>query len=130
MVLLFDPSQSPPFDVRGEVLGKSAWAELSPASARQPVTGCPTPACQFFPETGHTLQSPLRAYWEQNGGLPIFGYPMSEAFTEKSPTDGKTYLVQYFERNRLEYHPEYTGTPNEVLLGLLGTQEYDRRYTP
>jgi hypothetical protein len=28
--------------------------------------------------------------------------------------------VQYFERNRFEWHPEYAGTPSEVLLGLLG----------
>ncbi|MEO8288940.1 MAG: hypothetical protein ABI670_21200, partial [Chloroflexota bacterium] len=46
----------------------------------------------------------------------------------KSPTDGKTYLVQYFERNRLEYHPENKGTPFEVLLGLLGVQTYEGRY--
>jgi hypothetical protein len=83
---------------------------------------------RYFPETGHTLAAPLRAYWEEHGGLPVFGYPLSEAFNEKSPTDGKIYLVQYFERNRLEYHPEHKGTPNEVLLGLLGVQEYARRY--
>lgn len=83
---------------------------------------------RYFPETGHTLTSPLRAYWESRGGLPVFGYPLSEAFQEQSPTDGKTYLVQYFERNRLEYHPENKNTPNEVLLGLLGVQEYNRRY--
>ncbi|MGA7733259.1 MAG: hypothetical protein WCD37_18515 [Chloroflexia bacterium] len=82
----------------------------------------------YFPETGHTLMAPLRAYWEGNGGLPVFGYPLSEAFQERSTTDGKTYLVQYFERNRLEYHPEHRGTPNEVLLGLLGVQEYERRH--
>jgi hypothetical protein len=29
-------------------------------------------------------------------------------------------MVQYFERNRFEHHPEYAGTPNEVLLGTLG----------
>lgn len=82
----------------------------------------------YFPETGHMLQPPLRAYWESKGGLPVFGFPMSAAFQERSTTDGKTYLVQYFERNRLEYHPEYAGSPNEVLLGLLGAQEYARRY--
>jgi hypothetical protein len=33
--------------------------------------------------------------------------------------------VQYFERNRFEYHPENAGTPFEVLLGLLGNQTVD-----
>jgi Tol biopolymer transport system component len=87
-------------------------------------------AGRYFSETGHTLSPPLRAYWERGGGLPVFGYPLSEAFNEVNPSDGKTYLVQYFERNRLEYHPEYAGTPSEMLLGLLGVQELDRRYGP
>jgi hypothetical protein len=30
--------------------------------------------------------------------------------------------VQYFERGRLEYHPENAGSPYEVLLGQLGTE--------
>jgi hypothetical protein len=86
------------------------------------------PGGRFFPETGQTLAPPFRAYWERQGGLPVFGYPLSAAFREVSPTDGKPYLVQYFERNRLEYHPEYAGTPAEILLGLLGVQEWQRRY--
>jgi len=31
--------------------------------------------------------------------------------------------VQYFERNRFEYHPENEGTRYNVLLGLLGRQQ-------
>ena len=60
--------------------------------------------------------------WRQNGGLPIFGFPISGEMQEVSPIDGKTYTVQYFERNRFEYHPEFRGTRNEVLLGLLGVE--------
>ncbi len=82
----------------------------------------------FFPQTGHTLQEPFLSYWQRNGGLPVYGYPISEAFSEKSPTDGKVYQVQYFERNRLEYHPEAKGTPYEIQLGLLGKEFYGRVY--
>jgi hypothetical protein len=60
--------------------------------------------------------------------LPVFGYPLSEAFQERSETDSKIYLAQYFERNRLEYHSEFRGASGEVLLGLLGVQEYERRH--
>ncbi len=81
----------------------------------------------YFPETGHTLSSGFKRYWEANGGLFVFGYPISEEFTEISPTDGKPYTVQYFERARFEYHPEYAGTPYEVLLGLLGTASLQAR---
>jgi glucose/arabinose dehydrogenase len=82
----------------------------------------------YFDATSHFIGKEFQAYWESNGGIPVFGYPLSEAFQEKSPTDGKTYMVQYFERNRLEYHPENEGTQFEVLLGLLGVQTYQERY--
>lgn len=94
MVLLYDPSQAAPFDVRGDVLGKSTWAALGPAAARQPVTGCSIPACQFFPETSHTLQEPFASFWSSMGGAAIFGPPVTEAF-EDSAADGQ--LVQVFE---------------------------------
>jgi hypothetical protein len=74
----------------------------------------------FFPASGHGLGGGFLTYWQRYGGLPIFGLPLSEEFQERNDQDGKTYTVQYFERARCEYHPEYAGTPNEVLLGLLG----------
>jgi hypothetical protein len=70
----------------------------------------------FFEQTGHTLRGALRGFWEQNGGLPVFGYPISEEFQETTP-DG-VFTVQYFERNRLEAHPEKPA-PYNVLLGRL-----------
>ena len=86
-----------------------------------------TPERRFFPEVGHTLSGSFKGYWESNGGAAIFGLPISEPFDEKSATDGKTYTVQYFERNRFEYHPEAKGTPQEVQLGLLGSEILRRR---
>jgi hypothetical protein len=81
-----------------------------------------SPTLEWFPAVGHTLQGPFLKFWQSHGGLAIFGYPISEQFPEVSETDGKTYTVQYFERNRFEYHPEFAGTDNEVLMGLLGVQ--------
>ena len=54
----------------------------------------------------------------------MFGYPISEEFTEVNDADGKQYTVQYFERNRFEWHPELS-PPDNVQLGLLGV-EYAR----
>jgi hypothetical protein len=76
---------------------------------------------RYFPETGHNLGGVFRNYWEQYGGLFIYGVPLTEEFKEKSRIDGKEYTVQYFERARFEYHPENTGK-SQVLLGLLGRQ--------
>ena len=81
---------------------------------------------RFFGETGHNLSGEFRAYWEANGGLAIYGLPISEELKEVSPTDGKTYTVQYFERARFELHPE-NNAPYNVLLGQLGRQLLDLR---
>ncbi|MGA7733483.1 MAG: glycosyl hydrolase family 18 protein [Chloroflexia bacterium] len=92
-----------------------------------PIT--PTDTKIYFPETRHTLGGAFLKYWRQYGGLPVYGYPITEEFTEKSPTDGKPYTVQYFERNRFEYHPE-NAPPNHVQLGLLGVQTIGPRTFP
>ena len=76
----------------------------------------------LFKETGKHVGGQFLAYWKSHGGLAQQGYPISEEFQDISATDGKTYTVQYFERNRFEYHPEFAGTGNEVLMGLLGVE--------
>ncbi|MDQ3929434.1 MAG: hypothetical protein M3328_09840, partial [Chloroflexota bacterium] len=75
----------------------------------------------YFPETQHNVLPQFADYWQAHGGLPVYGYPISEPFEEVSPTDGKPYTVQYFERNRFEYHPEKP-THFQVLLGHLGVE--------
>jgi hypothetical protein len=75
----------------------------------------------YFPETRQYLAGPFRTFWERSGGLPVFGYPL----TAETSEDGRP--AQYFERQRFEYHAENRGTPYEVLLGLLGRAEAERR---
>ncbi|MEO8287472.1 MAG: cellulase family glycosylhydrolase [Chloroflexota bacterium] len=81
-----------------------------------------TPGATFFPETGHSISGRLGEYWQQHNGLINFGYPLSEPLLETSPLDGKQYTIQYFERTRLELHPENAGTAYEVLLGQMGRE--------
>ena len=73
-------------------------------------------------ETGKTLKGKFLQYWNSHGGLAQQGYPISEEFNEWNDTDHNLYTVQYFQRARLEYHPELAGTPFEIQLGLLGDQ--------
>jgi polysaccharide biosynthesis protein PslG len=82
------------------------------------------PDTRYFPETKHSLAYGFRLYWEQHGGVDLFGLPISEEFSERNPADGKMYDVQYFERAKFERHPEFAGTPNEIQLGFLGKQLY------
>lgn len=77
-----------------------------------------TPEQVYFPETQHTLQGEFKRYWERHGGLPIFGFPISEEFVEIG-SDGREYVVQYFERHRFERHPE-NAVPYNVQLSRLG----------
>ncbi|MFL5733960.1 MAG: hypothetical protein ACJ78Q_12275, partial [Chloroflexia bacterium] len=81
----------------------------------------------LFKETGKRVGGPFLAYWKSHGGLAQQGYPISEEFQERSDLDGKTYLVQYFERAVFEYHPEKT-PPYDVLLSQLGTFRYGSKY--
>jgi hypothetical protein len=93
-----------------------------------PRAGADSASVTFFPQTGHTVQLGFRAYWLNNGGLQIFGYPLSEEFSEVSPDDGQTYTVQYFERAKFEYHPE---TPNNTIqISRLGAQAMERAGVP
>lgn len=76
----------------------------------------------YFAETGHIVKEAFLRYWQSQGGLATFGYPISEELPEISNADGKVYTVQYFERARFEWHPTFAGTPDEVQLGLIGKQ--------
>ncbi|MEA2574514.1 MAG: hypothetical protein QOH93_1812 [Chloroflexia bacterium] len=87
----------------------------------------PTSDRAYFSESGHSVKEAFLRYWNQQGGLAAFGYPISEELPEISPADGKVYTVQYFERARFEWHPADAGTPNEVQLGLIGKQALEMR---
>lgn len=127
------PENQPPYRV---LLGRLAFGALRSRNLSEPQIPNPNQgtldaSCQRFPETGYDLCVPLRSFWERSGGLAVFGLPLVNARNELSNTDGKSYLTQWFERERLEYHPELRGSAYEVLLGLLGSEELRTRgYLP
>jgi hypothetical protein len=103
--------------VQGTLLGRLATKGREKEAPFKPLpAGTPsdTPDRVIFSETGHSLAYGFKKYWDAHGGLWQFGFPISEEFQENGLT------VQYFERARFEYHPEYAGTNYEVLLGRLG----------
>lgn len=85
------------------------------------------PGTSYFAAVGHTLKGSFRSYWTRNGGLSVFGYPLTEEFREVNSDTGQPYSVQYLERQRYEFHPELRGTPYEVLLGRLGVEILQRQ---
>jgi hypothetical protein len=88
------------------------WQEFPKADSRPE-------QCVFFPQTEHTMCPPFSGYWQDNGGLERFGYPITEAFQEE--LEGQTFTVQYYERRRIELHPE-ADPPFQIQLGLLGRE--------
>lgn len=83
------------------------------------------------PGIADCVDARLRQFWERNGALAVFGYPIGPALPEEPTTlpgrPGETAAgvrtVQHFERYRLELHPE-NAAPYDVLLGRSGA---DRR---
>lgn len=116
------PENAAPYDVLIGLLGVDVLARRGIDWRALPgVDGPPLSDCRYFPETRHSLCYPFLDFWAQHGGLPIFGYPISEPLDEQSSDDGQVYRVQYFERNRFEYHPELD-PPYDVLVGRLGAE--------
>ena len=122
------PENQAPFDVLLTQVGRESIAGRLGEPPFQP-TG-PTPGQAYEPATRHNIPDFFLAWWDRHGGLQNFGYPLSEAFFERHPADGKDYAVQYFERGRFELHPENSGTEYEVLLGLLGRERMLREDVP
>jgi len=92
------------------------------AEAAKAPDACPNNnTCYLAKDTNHSLRGTFLQYWLGNGGLPVFGYPVTEQF-QLTYTSGKVYTVQYFERNRFEAHPENTNPRYQVLLGRLGAE--------
>ncbi len=80
---------------------------------------------RLFPQTGYTIKGNFKRYWEEMGGLSVFGYPISSEAWEVNAADGKQYVTQWFERHRMEDHPELANDPNYyILLGLIGNELY------
>jgi uncharacterized lipoprotein YbaY/heat shock protein HslJ len=71
-----------------------------------------------FAETGFCISGVIRSYWEQNGGLAVFGLPLGPQQAVVGE-DGVSRQTQWFERHRLEIHPE-NAPPYNVLLGRIG----------
>jgi hypothetical protein len=112
------------FDSTGLEESSGYTATVLPAAGGNPVgltrfaiQGSQPERC--FAETGFCVRGRFLAYWEQHGGMPINGLPLSDEFSEVLE-NGQPYVVQYFERTRLEYHPESDDPQFEVLLGKFG----------
>ncbi len=84
------------------------------------------PDVRYFAETRHSTAGAFRQFWSINGGLAVFGYPLTEAF-EETAADGTKRQVQYFERAKLEANPQDT---KQIALARLGAEITNGRPFP
>ncbi len=82
------------------------------------------PGQYCFVETGWCISGRIKQFWEQHGGLTIFGLPLSPQRAEI--VDGVERQVQLFERNRLELHPE-NPPPYDVQIGRVGVERLEQQ---
>ncbi len=126
-VFEYHPENQPPHNVLLSQLGTFQYKRKYGATGAPSQQPNNTEGSQLFTETGHKLGGKFLEYWRQHGGLAQQGYPISDEFQEKSALDGKTYLVQYFERAVFELHSE-NQPPFDVLLSQLGTFQHKLKY--
>jgi hypothetical protein len=103
--------------LRGLVLLATLLALTVPTNAGAQV------AQRCFAETGYCMGGRIREFWERNGGLPVFGYPITPLQGET--IEGRVVQAQWFERARLELHPQ-NPRPYDVQLGRLGADLLQR----
>jgi hypothetical protein len=91
-------------------------------------------AAHYFAETGHAIAfEPFWNFWSSHGlefdgragtssaeSLALLGYPVSEPQMETN-SSGHSVLTQWFERARLEYHPD-NAPSSRVLIGRIGAE--------
>jgi hypothetical protein len=76
------------------------------------------PACRAFPETGFEVCFSFLEFFDAQGGVAQFGYPISNFEIH----DGL--IVQYFQQSRFEWRPS-SPAGQRVALGNLGLEFFD-----
>lgn len=93
---------------------------VAPAAAPVPLPNTGPVSGQVSFITGYNLGGTFLNFWQANGGLPVFGYPIDS----ERMSDGV--IAQWLERNRFEMHPELQ-YPYNVLLGRLGAEALQQK---
>jgi hypothetical protein len=106
-------------------------------TSQLPLTGEPTPEEQrplYFPETDHYVPSYFKELWLQQGGLAMFGLPLTEPFLEER--SDRRLTIQIFERAVMEFtleaklDPGYDQLPqSEQLRRVVSLRQLGRQFT-
>ncbi|HEU4329316.1 MAG TPA: hypothetical protein VFS21_39625 [Roseiflexaceae bacterium] len=96
------------------LLGLGCLATVLPPRPAQARTLC----FPDRPQIPGCLEEPFESFWQRNGGLPVFGYPLGDVETDPV-------LAQWTERARLEFFPR-NAPAYQIQLGRLGAERLAR----
>jgi hypothetical protein len=113
------PELPEPYNVQLGLLGDELGYRRPPISSAA-IPPADHPQRRYYPDTGHTVSFAFLSYFDEHGGLDVFGYPITEFLIERGR------IVQYFQRACLEWHPE-NPHPHKVQLGLLGEIDVNQK---
>ena len=89
-----DPGDQVQFLPLGRMMAKAVDGVNRYDEAFEPATcdGASAATCQEFPETGHTIRSSFKRFWDSTAWAERLGAPVSEAYTARNGQ-----RIQYFE---------------------------------
>lgn len=118
--LEWHPENPRPYRIQPGLLGELVGARRPPV-AQTRVPPANRLDQRYYPQTGHTINGGFLSFFDQHGGLDLFGYPISEM----EPAENNT-IVQWFQRARVELHPD--GFGGQIVLAPLGEQAFKKKH--
>lgn len=115
--LEWHPANPDPYKILPGLLGEDLGKKQAPIPASQ-IPAATDPNCIYFAETGHKVCNSFLKYFQANGGVDAFGYPITEYVQENGM------IVQYFQRALMEWHPAKPAG-QRVVTAPLGQIYYD-----
>lgn len=98
------------------LLGNAANLALTTGAAAAPAVAprADTPS-QYFPQTGHSVEGPILAYYLRTGAAARWGAPLTQAYS-----DGE-FAAQVFERGAIQADPASgVATRRDLVVDLVG----------
>jgi hypothetical protein len=99
--------------VQLSLLGRETYSPQSPLNVSS------TFACRFYSETNFSICFAFLEFFDKNGGVTQFGYPISSFEYHENM------IVQYFEKARLEWRP-WNPEAQRVIVSDLGRIYFDK----
>ncbi|HBY93665.1 MAG TPA: hypothetical protein DEP84_06790, partial [Chloroflexi bacterium] len=105
------PQNPDPYKVLLGLIGQELYGPPAPplVDFRTPWN----PNLSYFPQTGHTVSNAFLRFYRENGGVEIFGYPLTEATAEGGA------IIQWFQRAKMIFQN------SQVTLANLGEQRFN-----